>query len=154
MHKVLESTSDSTEAKPQPAEKPTEFIGLVNVKSLDADALALPEDLTLPAAAAATTLTVEVAYSFLPSGWGQGYATESVDALYESCKRARSFWKPFSKVYVRAVVHEGIPASLRVVEKTGMTELGVYHWSGEALFFAGERQERANLHIFGMHLLE
>jgi RimJ/RimL family protein N-acetyltransferase len=98
----------------------------VTLKSLDAGSLALPEHLTLPVAAATTTLTVELAFMFLPIAWGKGYATESVEAAFESCRRARSFWTPFSKLYVRAIVNEGNPASLRVMEKVGMTKSGVY----------------------------
>lgn len=157
VHKVLESMSGSVEGEPQPAEqgkKSTEFIGLVSLISLDAGSLALPEDLTLPTAAATTTLTVELAYMFLPIGWGKGYATESVEAAFESCKRARSFWTPFTKLYVRAIVNEDNPASLRVMDKTGMTKKGVYEWTGKAVFLAGEWQERSSLHIFGIHLLE
>lgn len=157
VHKVLESMSGSVEGQPQPAEpgkKPTEFIGLVNLKSLDGGNLALPEDLTLPITAATTILTVELAYLFLPKGWGNGYATESLEALFESCKRARSFWKPFSKLYIRAIVNEQNPASQRVMDKTGMTKLGVYEWTGKAVLLAGEWRERDSLVIFGMHLLE
>ncbi|KIX06750.1 uncharacterized protein Z518_04726 [Rhinocladiella mackenziei CBS 650.93] len=157
VHKVLESMSGSVEGEPQPAEqgkKSTEFIGLVNLKSLDAGNLALPEDLTLPVAAATTTLTVELSYAFLPIGWGKGYATESVKAVFESCKSARSFWTPFSKLYIRAIVNGSNPASLRVMDKTGMTKKGVYDWTGKAIFLAGEWRERGSLHIYGMHLLE
>jgi RimJ/RimL family protein N-acetyltransferase len=156
VHKVLESMSDSAEDDPQPADNrgiPTEFIGLVNLKSLGTHNLSLPENLTLPAAAASTTLTAELSYMFLPIGWGKGYATESVNAVLDSCKRARSFWRPFSKLYVRAIVNEGNPASLRVMEKTGMTKRGVYDWTGK-VFLAGGWRERDRLHIFGMHLLE
>lgn len=157
VHRILEPMSSSAEDELQAVEreKPsTEFIGLVNLKSLDANGLPLPEELTLPAEAAATILTVEIAYMFLPIGWGKGYATEAVNAVFESCKRARSFWTPFSKVYVRAIVNECNPASQRVMEKTGMTKRGVYEWTGEAIFLAGEWRERDTLHIFGMHLLE
>ena len=157
VHKVLESMSGSVEGKSPPAEQgkdSSEFIGLVTLKSLDANSLALPEDLTIPVAAATATLTIELAYLFLPKGWGKGYGTESVKAVFESCKRARSFWSPFSKLYIRAIVNECNPASQRVMDKTGMTKSGVYEWTGKAVFIAGEWRERDSLHIFGMHLIE
>lgn len=157
VHKVLESMSGSVTGEAQPAEqgkKSTEFIGLVTLKSLDAGSLALPKNFTLPTAAATTILTVELSYMFLPIGWGRGYATESVEAAFESCKRARSFWTPFTKLYIRAIVNEDNPASQRVMDKTGMTKSGVYNWTGKAIFLAGEWRERSNLHIFSMHLLK
>jgi RimJ/RimL family protein N-acetyltransferase len=155
VHKVPEAMSSSVEGEPKSAEqgqRSTELVGLVTLKSLDAGSLALPEHLTLPGAAAATTLTVELAYMFLPIGWGKGYATESLEAVFDSCKRAPSFWTPFSKLYIRALVNEGNPASLRVMDKTGMTRIGVYEWTGKAIFLAGEWRERDSLHIVGMHL--
>ncbi|KAK2880683.1 hypothetical protein FQN49_000452 [Arthroderma sp. PD_2] len=138
----------------EPAEQRTEFIGLVTLGSLDARSLPLPEDLTLPVTAAATTLTVEIAYLFLPAGWGKGYATESIKAVFECCRRARSFWMPFSKLYVRAIVNSENMASARVMEKTGMVERGVYEWTGKAVLVGGRWRERDNICIFGMHLLD
>jgi RimJ/RimL family protein N-acetyltransferase len=152
----LESTSDSAEVESGPAEQreiATRFIGLVTLVSLGAGNLELPEDLTIPLAAATTTLTVELAYSFLPIAWGKGYAAESVEAVFESCKRARSFWAPFSKVYVRAIVNQGNPASMRAMDKTRMKKKGVYVWTGR-IFLAGEWRERDELYIYGNHLLE
>lgn len=157
VHKVLESIGGSAEGESEsvePGKQPTQFVGLVTLTSLGAGDLALPESLTLPATAATTTLTVEVAYMFLPIAWGKGYATESVVAVFEACKRAPSFWTPFSKLYVRAIVNGDNAPSFRVMDKTGMTKRGVYDWSGKAVFLGGKWQERSRLHIFGMHLVE
>lgn len=145
MHKQLDLTSGSVEGE-------TEFIGLVTLKSVDSHSLPLPEDLTLPVTET-TTLTVEVAYMFLPIGWGKGYATESVKAVFESCKRARSFWTPFAKLYIRAIVNQGNPASMRVMEKAGMMKRGVYDWTGK-IFLAGEWRTQDSLYIYGMHLMK
>jgi len=74
--------------------------------------------------------------------------------VFEACKGAPSFWAPFEKLYVRAIVNGGNPASVRVMEKTGMIERGIYEWTGKPIFLGGQWEERSNLHIFGMHLLE
>ena len=131
----------------------TEFIGLVTLKSTDPSSLALPEHLTIPANTTTPTLTVDLAYMFLPAAWGQGYATETLNALFEGCRRAPSFWTPYSKVYMRAIVNEENPASMRVIGKTGMTEKGVYEWTGQRVFLAGKWVERSRLRIYGMHLV-
>ncbi|KAI4157756.1 MAG: hypothetical protein LQ342_008020 [Letrouitia transgressa] len=157
VHHFLGPTSGSIGWEAQPAEqmgKATEFVGLITLVSLDDRSLALPEDLTLPTTAAATTLTVELAYNFLPIAWGRGYATESIKAVFESCRKTPSFWSPFSKLYVRAIVNEANPASQRVMDKTGITRRGVYNWTGEAVFIAGEWRQRDTLFIFGMYLVE
>jgi RimJ/RimL family protein N-acetyltransferase len=154
VHEVHEPTNSVIEAESQPidqAAKPTKFIGLVNLKSLDAGSLALPEEVMLPSATAATTLTVELSYSLLPAAWGKGYATESVNAVLEACKDTRSFWAPFSSLYVRAMVNDGNPVSRRVMDKTGMAKSGIYVWTGK-IFLAGEWRERDELHIYGKYL--
>ncbi|KAJ6482196.1 GNAT domain-containing protein [Mycena vitilis] len=155
VHEILEPAVGDPQVLEQ-WEKPTKFVGMVNLWSLNANSLALPEKLTLLAAEAATTLTVELGYSLLPNAWGKGYATEALSATFEACKKGRSFWEPYSKVYVRAIVNGRNPASLRALAspKTGMIEKGIYEWSGKPLYLGGEWVEQDNLHIFGMHLLE
>jgi RimJ/RimL family protein N-acetyltransferase len=91
---------------------------------------------------------------FLPDSWGKGYATEALKAVLESCQKDGSLWAPFSKVYVRAIVNEENPASMRVMDKVGMAEKGVYEWHGEKLFLAGEWRTEDRLHIYGMYLIE
>lgn len=156
VHMVVDPTSDTAKGNSEPTQQVNEitrFIGLVTLASLDANSLALPEDLTLPATTTTTTLSIELGYLFLPIAWGKGYATESVNTVFKACKRARSFWTPFSNVYVRAIVNHENPASLRVMSKTGMMERGIYEWTGKPIFLAGEWTERSTLHIFGLHLL-
>lgn len=126
----------------------TEFIGVVNLRSIEGG-LPLPAHLSLPAAAEPETQSVEIAYLFLPTAWGQGFATESIRALFDAVERASRFWSPFSKVYVRALVHPTNPASQGVVRKVGMTHIGNYDWSGDAVFVAGEWRERDTIQIWG-----
>ncbi|KAF2803403.1 uncharacterized protein BDZ99DRAFT_468352 [Mytilinidion resinicola] len=154
VHEMLEPMSGSEAEKDQ---KPTKFVGLVTLTSFPVGGLVLPEEFVLPVAAATTILTVELAYSFMPAAWGKGYATEALSALFEAGKRARAFWAPFEKVYVRVIVNGGNPASLRVMgkmEKHGMKKRGVYELDHKPFFLGGEWTEHSSLHIFGMHLIE
>lgn len=149
--------SDSAKSESQsfePEKISTELVGLVTLKSVDSSSLALPEYLTIPADAAASTLSLDLGYMFLPAAWGKGLATETLNAVFKCCGKAQSFWTPYSKVYVRAIVNEENPASMRVMQKTGMTEKGIYEWTGQPVFLAGKWVERSSLHIYGMHLLE
>jgi len=150
VHKLLESRSNSDESALQPLQHapPSEFIGLVVLKSSDTNSLALPSHLTAPPTAT-PTLTLELAYMFLPPSWSHGYATEALTAVFSACTRARAFWTPFEKVYVSALVNEKNGASQRVVEKVGMERRGVFEWSGEAVWLAGEWRVRDRLVVFG-----
>jgi RimJ/RimL family protein N-acetyltransferase len=157
VHRVPQETKDPIEddlSPKRPDEAAAEFIGLVTLKSLNDRSIALPDDLNLSASAATTALVLELGYMFLPGAWGKGYATESVKSVLETCKRGHSFWTPFSKVYVRAIVCQRNPASLRVMEKTGMTRKGVFHFSGDSIFIGGEWRDHDDLHIFYMYLIE
>ena len=153
-HETTSDPANSQSQAPKSEETSTELLGLVSLKSTDSRSLALPEHLTIPADVTATTLTLDLSYMFLPAAWGKGFATEALDAVFKHCRRAQSFWAPYSKVYMKAIVNEENPASMRVMHKTGMTEKGVYEWRGQAVFLAGKWVERSSLHIFGMYLLE
>ncbi|KAK3385656.1 GNAT domain-containing protein [Podospora didyma] len=157
VHEIIAPASGNS--GDEEAEKATRFIGMVTLRSFDVagDAerhLAIPEHLVLPRSEAATTLTLEIGYMFLPFAWNKGYATEAVVTTFVATKRAQQFWTPFSKVYVRGIVHEENVGSLRVLEKAGMERKGIYEWTGEPIFHGGKARAEANLHIFGLHLLE
>ncbi|KAH7128475.1 GNAT domain-containing protein [Dendryphion nanum] len=150
IHRILESESNTKE----PANQPTELIGIVRIHSLDNNHLPLPENLTLPASELPTTLPTEIAYMFLPKSWGKGYATEAVHAVLAECSTVKDFWAPYEKVYVRALVNDGNPASQRVMKKAGMELRGIYEWTGKAIFIAGEWREKDTLWIFGKYLFK
>lgn len=107
----------------------------------------------MPASENATTETLILAYSFLPCGWGKGFATESVAAVLDVCKKAAAFWEPFKKLYLRGIVNDGNPASLRVMAKLGIEEKGIFKWTGKIWLAGGWRYED-DLHIFGQYLIE
>ncbi|KAI4222334.1 MAG: hypothetical protein L6R36_006218 [Xanthoria steineri] len=154
VHMLVDPTTDTGSEPAEHRNETTRFVGVVNLASSDANSLQLPDHLILPNPATTTpTLSTEISYLFLPVAWGKGYATESVNAAFEACKRVRAFWAPFPNVYVRAIVNRENPASLRVMGKTGMVERGVYKWSGEPIFLAGEWTVKSTLHIFGRLLL-
>jgi RimJ/RimL family protein N-acetyltransferase len=143
VHKILNSNPQTTQ-----------FIGLITLVSAAGHALVIPDALILPPnSSPESTETVILAYSFLPRGWGAGFATESVSAVLAACKQIPNFWTPFEKVYVRGVVNDGNPASLKVMEKLGIKERGVFEWKGKIWLAGGWRYED-RLHISGAYILE
>ncbi|KAE9968293.1 hypothetical protein BLS_005945 [Venturia inaequalis] len=144
VHKLLD---------PEESESKADFIGLVNLVSAAASPLVLPDHLILPASENAATETLILSYSFLPRGWGKGFATESVGAVLDFCKSLTPFWEPFAKVYIRVIVNDGNPASLRVMGKLGIQERGIFKWTGKVWLAGGWRFED-DLHIFGKYLIE
>ncbi|KAG9193226.1 hypothetical protein G6011_03261 [Alternaria panax] len=130
---------------------PTRFIGLIRIKSLGPQTLVLRPDILPASTSEPGCLTLEMGYSYLPSAWGKGYATGAVTALIEACKRAKTFWEPYDKVFVRAIVGYDNPASQRVMAKSGIKELGIHFWDGkgQAIFVGGKRRTTDELHVFG-----
>lgn len=155
VHALLEPTPPG-DGTSQPQDQPSEFIGVVSLRSLNVgNVLQIPEEFIIPAAEAATTLLTEISYMYLPGAWGKGYATESVRAALAACGRAKSFWAPWERVYVRAIVNQRNPASARVLNKI-MTHKGTWEWTapGKPLFIGGEWREQDFLEIYGFHALE
>ncbi|KAI4650480.1 hypothetical protein J4E93_002836 [Alternaria ventricosa] len=133
---------------------PTRFIGHIGVKSLGDRGLTLRSDILPPSTFEPECLTVELGYSYLPSAWGKGHATSAVKALIEACKKERSFWEPYDKVFLRAIVNSENPASRRVMNKSGLKELGVHIWEGEKMFIAGKWRTRDELYVYGTLVVE
>lgn len=135
---------------------PTRFVGLIGVKTLGPHSLVLRSDILPPSTFEPGCLTVEMGYSYLPSAWGKGYATGAVRAVIDACKRGKTFWEPCDKVFVRAIVSPENPASMRVMAKSGMKELGMHFWDGEgqSIFVGGKWRTTDELHVFGTFVLE
>ncbi|KAH7079692.1 GNAT domain-containing protein [Paraphoma chrysanthemicola] len=141
------------------------FIGLISLRSLS------PQETTemphLGHASTPTTLSLELAYMFLPTSWGRGYATESISAMLGACTRVdKSYWQPWEKVYVRAIVHDENTPSQRVCEKSlmrrGRDEVGageeegkmeVLDFEGGRFFIAGKWRSHHRLYVYGREIV-
>jgi RimJ/RimL family protein N-acetyltransferase len=132
------------------------FIGRVALRSLgSASDLAIPPSYFPATVSSPSTLVLELGYSFLHASWGRGFATEAVSAVLAACRGAdRGVWGACEKVYLRAVVNVENGASLGVVRKSGMEDLGAWIWEGEEMWFAGEWRERTELRIWGGWIVE
>jgi RimJ/RimL family protein N-acetyltransferase len=144
-----ESVGENDEAK-KDSEK-TRVIGLLSAHP--EQIFTLPESLTVPDGPETGILKLEIGYSFLPTAWGGGYATEALTATLDSLKNATTFWAPFNKVYIQAVVSPNNPGSIRVLDKAGLKKVGVYEWEGERTFIGGALQENIVL-VHGTWLIK
>jgi RimJ/RimL family protein N-acetyltransferase len=135
---------------------PTRFVGLIGVKPLGPQGLVVQQDILPPSTSEPGCLTVEMGYSYLPSAWGKGYATDAVKAVIEACKRGKTFWEPYDKVFLRAIVSPENPASQRVMAKSGMKKLGMHFWDGkgQSIYVGGKWRTTDELHVYGTFVVE
>lgn len=160
VHEILPSSPSSplepnpTHPDISPEEKPTQFIGMVSIRSLGGphDLVLPPEYTATPALLTPSSLSIELAYQFLPRSWGRGLATEAVAAFLDVLSRTSAFWHPFESLYVRAIVNEENPASLGVMRKVGLQNMGMWEWTGEKIWLGGKWTDRSRLWIFGKFL--
>lgn len=124
------------------------FIGLIILRSLAAEETTSPP--RAGHASTATRLSLEVAYMFFPASWGKGYATESISAMLEACRRApMEYWAPYQSVIVRSIVNDENVPSQRVMEKCGMGEPKVLEFEGDTFFIGGKWRSQHRLFLYG-----
>ncbi len=70
---------------------------------------------------------VDLGYRFFPSAWGQGFATEAAAACLEEAERRG--------LYVYAGAYPNNAASVRVLEKLGLSVVGTYPDDDDGLLF-------------------
>jgi len=137
----------------------SEFIGLITVRPEDEVTaqekleIAQAQELEFADASKSSTLIVALGYLFLPSSWGQGLATEAVRAVLEAYQETKSFWTPYTRVWLRALVDPGNTESIRVLEKVGLEKRGMHEWQGEQSWLAGGWRECKEL-VYGKYLAE
>ncbi|KAF1918937.1 GNAT domain-containing protein [Ampelomyces quisqualis] len=132
--------------------KETAFIGLITLRSLSEAETQHPPRSTH--ASTPSTLSLELAYMFLPGFWGRGYATESISAVLNACGNApRALWAPWEKVLVRAIVNDENSASQRVMEKCGMVDKEVLEFEGGRFFIGGKWRSEHRLYVYAREVV-
>jgi hypothetical protein len=92
-------------------------------------------------------------YMFLKDSWGFGYATEAVAGVlseFRGIVSSAAGTTAATPMFVQAIVSPNNPASLRVMQKIGATNLGIKDWK-ERKFLAGAWQDGKTV-TFGMYL--
>jgi RimJ/RimL family protein N-acetyltransferase len=146
-HRIPYAVHELLPPNAEEREQGSKFIGLITLRSLSETETQHPP--RLGHASTPTTLSLELAYMFLPSAWGSGYASESINALFSACGRApRDIWEPWQKVVVRAIVHDENVPSQRVMEKCGTGEKEVLEFEGGRFFLGGKWYTRHRLFVY------
>jgi RimJ/RimL family protein N-acetyltransferase len=129
-----------------------QFIGLITLRTLSSSETKFPP--RDKHRSTSTSLSLELAYMFLPQSWGRGYATESIVAILEHCARVpAAHWTPYKIVVVRSIVNDENAASQRVMEKCGMGEPEVVEFEGGRFFIAGKWRTRHRLFVYGRQIV-
>jgi RimJ/RimL family protein N-acetyltransferase len=129
-----------------------QFIGLITLRTLSASETKFPP--RDKHGSTSTSLSLELAYMFLPQFWGRGYATESIAAILEKCACVpAAHWTPYDKVVVRAIVNDENAASQKVMEKCDMEEPEVVEFEGGRFFIAGKWRTRHRLFVYGREIV-
>ena len=152
VHRLLKN-SDASKEKTNVGEvwEESEVIGLVGLKP--EATVPINDELTVKNGPDVGVLRVELGYLYLPTTWSSGYATEASIAVLDAARRATSFWAPYHKIYVEAIVSPDNPASCRVLEKSELKKIGVNEWDGEPVFLAGAWREPRVL-VYGTWLID
>ncbi|KAH4665496.1 hypothetical protein HBH78_201940 [Parastagonospora nodorum] len=133
-------------------ESTTRFIGLITLRTLSSEECKFPP--RNDHESTATTLSLELAYMFLPTSWGQGFATESITAVLKSIESTPTIlWAPHKKLIVRAIVNDENVPSRRVMEKCGMGVPEVLEFEGGRFLIAGKWRTKHRLFVFAKELV-
>ena len=130
VHRILDNGSS-----PSDTSKDSQIIGLCTLKPNMT--VPIHDHMTTKTNKETGVLRLEIGYQLLPEFWGRGYATEACIALLEACRLSRPHFAPFTSLYIDGVVSPDHPASMKVLEKAGLKQIGLNKWEGEPVFLAG-----------------